>query len=919
MDDSINILLIDDQPITKILLGRMLAVSSGAGMVLHYVQDPCSAEAEAQTIQPTVILLDLMMPNLDGLELLQRFRTHVATQQIPIIILSSIVDAQHKAKAFALGANDYIIKLPDQVEMLARLRYHGNARLAHLHQQQAESALKHHLDHLEEVVIARTAKLQEALTVNKEREAFLRTILESALDAIISIDLHGCVVEFNPAAEKLFGYAKEEMMGQELGEMIIPPHYRAQHRAALARYASAKDKPDALKRRIELVGQHRSGMAIDLEVALTTIYRNGQLYFTAFLHDITDRKQLLKSLEETLGVAEEASKVKGDFLATMSHEIRTPMNAILGYNELALQKELSPVVRDYLKKANNASHSLMGIIDDILDFSKIEAGKMELDPVEFDLHELFDGLANLFMQQTTEKGLELILSIDPPFDRTLWGDRRRLEQVLINLIRNAIKFTAKGKIVVQVDRTDQGSGPVNVAFSVTDTGIGISPEQLSRLFKPFVQADSSTTRHYGGTGLGLAICKNLVERMGGHIGVTSRLGQGSTFSLDVPFEWRATILKQSSTSNGDRFTSVWYKTTEATKQIGGARILLVEDNAINQEIACELLLRVGVKVEVANSGEEAVEKVQQFPFDAVLMDIQLAGMSGLDATRQIRRDVRFKALPIIAMTAHVMAKQQQECLEAGMNAHLAKPIRPESLYGLLAQWMGPMQPSSPAFAEEDPIIIPEIEGIHQTEALQRLAGNRKLYRRLLVRFRKEYAMVGSTMEEALQEGAIKTAEHLAHSVKGIAGSLGAQSVYKAADVLEKAIRGGLSSEQHDALQAFVAVVTPLLQALAKVEEDELPAIIRSPREQAPMDVEALTPLLIELAKHLEGFSLETDAVMAHIHQKLASTSVAPLLREIEKFMECYEFNAARDRLETLANVLNIQLIALDKNAMGERQ
>ncbi|MBF0460048.1 MAG: response regulator [Magnetococcales bacterium] len=854
-DARIAILLVDDQPVSKVLLGRMLATQGGENMVLHYVSDPLMAEERVQEMQPTVILLDLMMPGLDGLDLLRRFRQQAATQDVPIVMLSAVEDPQQKAAAFALGANDFVLKLPDRVEMLARLRHHASVRLAQLRQQQSERALALHRNRLEEMVKERTLELFTLLATHKEQEAYSRAILENALDAIISVDAQGLVVDFNPAAEVLFGYTAAEVVGHQLDRLIVSPEWRANHQTALAHHAESTDHPQPFRRRVDLSGRCKDGQVVDLEAALTLTHSKGQLYFTGFLHDITRRKQLLKSLEETLTVAQSANRIKGEFIANISHEIRTPMNAIIGFTELALKDDLSSKLRSYLGRVRDASHALMGLINDILDFSKLGSGKFRLDPVEFVLSDLFDHLAGLFSKQVADRGIELLFVLPPEYDEILFGDDQRLRQVLINLIGNALKFTESGTVVVRLASASDRPNP-EWHFSVQDTGIGIDPQRLPQLFEPFVQADGSTTRKYGGTGIGLTISKQLVEMMGGRIRAESVLGKGSVFHFTVPLarrtqegnrqwispahlqgqkvlivddnplvremvrascaawalcptavgswedaltelmeghrtsqpytlallDWRLpdmdgitlarkmvaglsaespsapqakvimmvdfgweSLRKGAQQAGVDLFldkpftcalllqviqevlragdlprnqtSRILVNETAAMERLCGARILVVDDNVINQEIASALLTQVGLRVVVVNDGVEAVARVQQESFDGILMDVQMPRMNGYEATRRIRAQARCRDLPIIAMTAHAIEEEQENCLQAGMNACLVKPMRPERLYGLLIQWIGPGYQPAPCVAPSEEEGGPDLAGIdvaHQT-------------------------------------------------------------------------------------------------------------------------------------------------------------------------------------------------------------
>ncbi|MGE4125934.1 MAG: ATP-binding protein [Pusillimonas sp.] len=401
--------------------------------------------------------------------------------------------------------------------------------------------------------------------------------------------------------------------------------------------------------------------------------------YAGSLHELqTGINQAINDLSRTHTALVEASNTKSIFLANMSHEIRTPMNAIIGMSYLALQTDLNTDQREYVQRIHDAGTSLLHIINDILDFSKIEAGKMGLEEVPFKVKEMLSNVLAMVRHLADEKGLTLTLDM-PAFtgaanSGTFLGDPLRLSQVLINLLSNAVKFTASGSVQLRlavITATDEL--PVGLEFSVTDTGIGMTPEQVSKLFQEFSQADDSTTRKFGGTGLGLAISKRLVTMMGGDISVRSEPGEGSCFSFSVRL---APVCEVGTVS----------ASTPENDTLDGMRVLLVEDNKVNQMLACKLLESKGVHVDIANDGQQALERLYDAGpsyYDCVLMDLQMPVMDGYTATQHLRARPEFNILPIVAMTAHAMTVEIERCAALGMNGHVTKPIHPATLYETL--------------------------------------------------------------------------------------------------------------------------------------------------------------------------------------------------------------------------------------------
>lgn len=593
-----------------------------------------------------------------------------------------------------------------------------------------------------------------------------------------------------------------------------------------------------------------------------------------------------QELKVALQKAESATQAKSDFLANMSHEIRTPMNAIIGLNHLLLKGKVRPKERQYAEKIGNAARNLLRLVNDILDFSKIEAGKLDIESTQFDLNEVFESLADVLEIRARDKGLELVFETADDVPTCLVGDPLRLNQILLNLCGNAIKFSETGAVRVRTTALDKSAEGVTVKFEVIDQGPGLSEQQQEGLFSAFTQADASTTRKYGGTGLGLTISKRLAELMNGTIGVQSEVGRGSTFSVTLGFQ----LGDPEKAYLNHAMTSFSLDHLEGLDEIRGAHILLVEDKEVNQEVACGILEGEGFRVSTANNGREALDMVlaRGQDFELVIMDLQMPEMDGYTATREIRKHKQFNDLPIIAMTADALSGVQERTEAAGMNGYATKPIDPPHLFAELVRCINPgdiFQRRKAPEKEEPGESIPPLPGIDTERGLARLQGSSKLYRRVLLKFRRHQKDVDQRLKRALEQNDTEEARRITHALKGVVGSISAPELYDTVEKLDKALQSGTGHEP--LVEAFCRQLHVVLKGLENLGEEAVVVPNLSP--------EQVTELLDKLEAKLREDDTGAVALLGQVRGVFATDEVGHL----EEAIGDYEFDKALEILEKL--------------------
>jgi PAS domain S-box-containing protein len=761
-----NILVVEDNFINQQVIEEFLKL---CGAHVDIANNGKEALQRLEQQRYDAVLMDIQMPVMGGIEATEYIRRQPQYKNLPIIAVSAGVTDDIRAHCLACGMNEFLPK-PVILE-----------NLVHVLKVWIDKSNDRHPVSIPE--IQKSSITTSAIITQFEANNFtVSSMLCVIPQSIIITDKNRLIIYANPACEALTGYSINDLFGKNcslLQGTESDPNVIGLMKAALNAAQPFKG---------QILNYRKEGSTFWNELTITPLFDSAGCLsnFVSVQKDIT----ALKKLHVIMRESEEKLRLKTEFLATMSHEIRTPINSIIGLTKLAMNQSDTSKLYDYLFKIDSSSNTLLGILNDILDFSKLEAGKFSIENTVFSLNALLDNLQALFSLSAQEKAINFDIQLAPEVPTKLLGDPLRLQQVLSNLISNAIKFTGCGGVKLTISLLALDKKQAKIHFNIIDTGIGISKQYASNLLLPFEQLDRSTGRLFGGTGLGLSISNSLLKLMGGSaMQIDSVLGQGSSFSFDLLL---GVAIQEKFPAVNRRMTerlagNLSLKLRNLGQGLAGKHILLAEDDRINQQIIKEFLAMCGVHVDVANNGAVVLQRLEHHSYDAILMDVQMPVIDGMDATKRIRMNPKYKTLPIIALSAGVTETERVDCINAGMDGFVPKPMVTEELIKVLVTLFEKRKSATASVEAEPPL---NFKGFELDGILAIVGGNNSLLIKLLRDFSEDCVASGVAIEAQIKDNNIVAVQQLVHKLKGASGIVGVKKLYAATEALEVSLKQG---------------------------------------------------------------------------------------------------------------------------------
>jgi len=886
----IKILLVDDQLFIEKVVRKMIEDESD--MNFCYCQQPDNAIDIANDFKPTVILQDLVMPKINGLDLVQCFRNNSITKKIPLIVLSTNEDAKIKAKAFSLGANDYMVKFPDKLEVIARIRYHSNAYINMLQRDDAYKKIEEHTSQLSYT----NSKLRQEISERKKAEQALRSsqkryrgLFDSSKDGIFLADTDYNILDANKAFINLLKYSLEELRSLNISE-ITPAKWHETEALILQNQIISKGYSQEYEK--ELICKDSSIIHVSNRIWFQKDQTNKIVGMWGLIRDISYKKRI--------------EGLKEDVERMMRHDLKTPLNGIINLSNKILQKQNFPDnVQKHLEMINDSGNQILHMVEHSLDMFKMEEKTYVLEPVLCNLINIFKQIHEELKSQASQKSLDMIfllnnrtVSWDEKYE--IYGNYYHLKNLFSNLIKNSIEASPPDKnIIISIDKTKKWH-----VIIINNSGV-IPYEIRDNFFDKY-----STSEKKGGTGLGTYSAMLIAKTHQGTIEFKTSNEEGTTLFVKLPH--KIEIKSKPPDINSQENNTIQENIQKTITD--GSRILVVEDNNINQEVVKELLAPYGFIIDIQNNGIKAIEAVKNNKYDAVLMDMQMPEMDGFEATRIILQNQNNKNLPIIAMSAHSQEDEINKCIKAGMRDYLKKPINEYDLINILAKWIKNKNIKLKNIEKNQKNIVLEekynnLSNINIKKTLRMLGGNKNLLQKMMNQFINDFNNVDQNIRDYINNNEVEKAFRMAHTLKGIANQLGAESVFTISEKIEKNLKNNIVKNIEILLLKLKNNLVPVFNSINQYLKSETKEEILNVQKIDHID--EIIPEIQKIAIMLKDYDSEVidykNNIELQLNELISNPEILNLWKIFSSQIAAYNFDKAYKTLISFADSLNFKI------------